>query len=267
MLTFSIYQDVIVQHPDGRVDIFGYPLENFPPTDFHSATLVGDRIILIGNLGYQHQRHPGRTQVLALDTKSWRVTQQPTSGENPGWIHDHHATISENGSCITISNGKLVTDPDSSILENIDDWQLNLHDWKWTRLTKRDWPRWEVTRQDGEPNNLWEMRQAEFHEQMRKHAKTDDLELPEFRRASDPMLLEKLYVPPLDCEPIPPSAEQYNVYRVKLDGIIVRYVEDMDSIMITIEGKLDQTKTDTIVENLCEKLGKLEGTIFTAKRR
>jgi hypothetical protein len=40
--------DVVVHHPDGRIDIFGYPKAAFPPTDFHSARLVGNRIALIG---------------------------------------------------------------------------------------------------------------------------------------------------------------------------------------------------------------------------
>jgi hypothetical protein len=49
---FYIYNDVVVQYPDGRIDIFGYPHAAFPPTDFRSATLVGNRIIIIGNVGY-----------------------------------------------------------------------------------------------------------------------------------------------------------------------------------------------------------------------
>ena len=49
---FNIYNDVVVRHPDGKVDIFGYPVEVFPPTDFHTATLVGSRIIIVGCLGY-----------------------------------------------------------------------------------------------------------------------------------------------------------------------------------------------------------------------
>ena len=40
---FYIYNDVVVQHPDGSLDIYGYPRDEFPPTDFHSATLVSNR--------------------------------------------------------------------------------------------------------------------------------------------------------------------------------------------------------------------------------
>src|SRR5262245_3818627 len=60
---FFIYNDVVVKHPDSTFDIYGYPRHVFPPTDHHSATLVGDRIILIGSLGYTDERQPGVTQV------------------------------------------------------------------------------------------------------------------------------------------------------------------------------------------------------------
>src|SRR6185369_11799713 len=69
---FYIYNDVIVHHPSGEVDIYCYPREVFSPTDFHSATLVGDRIVLIGRLGYSGTRMPEVTPVYALDTSTYR---------------------------------------------------------------------------------------------------------------------------------------------------------------------------------------------------
>ena len=41
---FCIYSDVFVHHPDVRVDVYGYPDDVFPPTDFHTATMIGDSI-------------------------------------------------------------------------------------------------------------------------------------------------------------------------------------------------------------------------------
>ena len=35
---FCIYNDVLVHHPDGTIEIFGYPEADFPPTDFHTAS-------------------------------------------------------------------------------------------------------------------------------------------------------------------------------------------------------------------------------------
>ena len=56
---FCIYNDVVVLGLDGSVEIYGYPKDVFPPTDFHTATLLGDSVIVIGRLGYMGMRHPG----------------------------------------------------------------------------------------------------------------------------------------------------------------------------------------------------------------
>lgn len=47
---FCIYSDVTVIHPDARMDHYIYSTSVFPPTDFHTATLLGDHILLIGSL-------------------------------------------------------------------------------------------------------------------------------------------------------------------------------------------------------------------------
>jgi len=52
---FYIYNDVVALGPDGRLEIYGYPKEVFPPTDFHSATVVGDRILVVGGLWLQRR--------------------------------------------------------------------------------------------------------------------------------------------------------------------------------------------------------------------
>jgi hypothetical protein len=88
---FCIYNDVVVEHPDGRREIYLYPKDVFAPTDFHSATLIGDEILLIGSLGYHDLRRPGETQVLKLDTRTMRFEPIATTGEGPGWISRHSA--------------------------------------------------------------------------------------------------------------------------------------------------------------------------------
>lgn len=90
---FCIYNDVTVIHPGGKVDHYIYPTEVFPPTDFHTASLVGERIILIGNYSYPHMRHEGVTQVLSLDLASFAITRLDTRGERPGWISSHDARL------------------------------------------------------------------------------------------------------------------------------------------------------------------------------
>ena len=58
---FCIYNDVFVERARRPPGIYRYPKDVFPPTDFHTATLVGDEIILIGSLGYRDLRRAGRS--------------------------------------------------------------------------------------------------------------------------------------------------------------------------------------------------------------
>lgn len=90
---FCIYNDVFVHHADGRISVHGYPESDFPPTDFHSATLVGKFIYIIGNLGYPEHRKPNTTPVYRLDTTDMTITRIATSGQTPSWLHGHHAVL------------------------------------------------------------------------------------------------------------------------------------------------------------------------------
>ncbi|MEM9236103.1 MAG: hypothetical protein AAGB14_04940, partial [Verrucomicrobiota bacterium] len=90
---FFIYNDIFIHHPDDRIEILGFPIETFPPTDFHSATLFEDEIIVIGNLGYPDQRQVGSTQVLRVSPSDWSIQTQVTNGKGPGWISSHEASL------------------------------------------------------------------------------------------------------------------------------------------------------------------------------
>jgi ankyrin repeat protein len=104
---FCIYNDVFV-HSDGSIAIFGYPEEVFPPTDFHTATLVDDAIYVIGSLGYEGTRRYGHRPVHRLDVNTFRMERLDTSGEAPGWIYEHRA-VRAGASAIRVSGGKIVT--------------------------------------------------------------------------------------------------------------------------------------------------------------
>jgi ankyrin repeat protein len=90
---FCIYNDVFVHEPGGAIQIFCYPESVFPPTDFHTATLIGDQIFLIGSLGYQGSRQFGTTPVARLDTNTFQIERLLTSGDMPGWISRHRAIL------------------------------------------------------------------------------------------------------------------------------------------------------------------------------
>ena len=131
---FCIYNDVVVEHPDGRREFYLYPQDVFPPTDFHSATLIGDQIILIGSLGYHDLRLPGETQVLKLDTPTLRMTPVATTGEGPGWISRHVAE--RLGSSILVVGGNVQTPDGYKPNEGV--FELDLATMTWRRRQHGD---------------------------------------------------------------------------------------------------------------------------------
>ncbi len=90
---FCIYNDVIVIHPDLTVQIFEYPEAVFPPTDFHTATLVADWIYIVGSLGYQGKRESKVTPVWRLNIHTYAIESVKTTGDSPGRVNRHHTRL------------------------------------------------------------------------------------------------------------------------------------------------------------------------------
>lgn len=135
---FCIYNDVVVHHSDGSFDILGYPKELLPPTDFHTATLVGRFIYILGSLGYCGERRYGAIQVCRLNTETFAIEEIRTSGDDPGWISRHEATVRESRE-IHVHGGKLCTWNNSTetYVDNPAEYILNLD----TGLAEADWQR------------------------------------------------------------------------------------------------------------------------------
>ena len=142
---FCIYNDVVVLGPGDRVEIYGYPRGDFPPTDFHTATPVGDRIILIGRLGAAADRRPGHTPVHALDLSDYRISTIETSGEGPGWLSRHEAEYDTRGT-INVRGGEVAvgTGRGSRLRRNGEDYALDLGTGVWRRLTSRNWSQFSI---------------------------------------------------------------------------------------------------------------------------
>lgn len=266
---FFIYNDVIVRHPDGQMEIFGYPREAFPPTDFHSATLTGNKVLVIGNLGYPEERRPGETAVFSLDLDSFAITPVSTAGEKPGWIHGHSATLSSDQKSLLVQGGKCDTGGTvRSLVENIDDWRLHLDTWTWERLTRRNWPRWEFVRADGKNNHLWEIEQAAWSRRIRWEKELrDQMTALEGRLGICPDLdlIETLFHPPVAHEVIPSAETEYNIFRYQIDGVTVRCVVEMGAVTMTVEGSLDAGCLSLLTNDLRDKLSRLEGSEFVVR--
>jgi ankyrin repeat protein len=129
---FCIYNDVFEISPDGSVRIFGYPYSVFPPTDFHTATLVGDDIWIIGSLGYVGTRG-GPAPVFRLHLPNFRIERVATDGDDPGWIYRHRARlldeariVVEGGTRIRIAQGQ------EELEQNRDVYVLDLASGRWS---------------------------------------------------------------------------------------------------------------------------------------
>lgn len=131
---FCIYNDVVVHERGGKFQIMGYPKEVFPPTDFHSATFVEGFIYIIGGLGYWGERAFGFTPIYRLNCRTWKMESLNSSGECPGWIYKHKASLTAPG-FITIAGGKICkqVDGEEQHVLNEQNYRLDLKSLEWTR--------------------------------------------------------------------------------------------------------------------------------------
>lgn len=133
---FCIYNDVVVENTDGSLEVCFYAEDAFPPTDFHTATLAGDALILIGSLGYGDRRRIGETQVLRLDLGNLSITALATRGDEPGWIHRHQAEYDRRAHAVTIWGGTLIEHgPNGQVsVPNTGEFTLDLATQTWRRV-------------------------------------------------------------------------------------------------------------------------------------
>ena len=257
---FYIYNDVVVAGSDGSLAIYGYPHEAFPPTDFHSATLAGGRIVLIGNLGYPKHRVVGKTQALELTLETLSVRRIETHGEAPGWISHHGAMLSPAGSAITVSGGKVCRSADQELWENVDEWALDLSTWTWTRKTRKGWPQWGYIRKDHKRNALWDIRHALWY---RGVGWKDDL-----AKAMERLVKWSGFEPDLDLVPslyrldasvveLPQREDEHGIVRVVVDGVTVKFEEDGFWVRAVAEGQLAADRLKALQVSVLEKLSQL----------
>jgi hypothetical protein len=231
---FCIYNDVIVLKPDpgrqtvtadsGHVEIYGYPAAVFPPTDFHSSTLVGDRLIIVGRLGYVPERVLDRTPVLSLDTGSFQMAKVPCSGDSPGWIYKHHASFDPSSHAITVRGG-MVQRP--GVEQHLPFRALHrLH------LAER---RWELV-SAAEEFRMFLLEAVRTGEGFTEPCAED------FRPASVP----HTWLPPEDrgCE----------VYVVDVSGVRITFEVLYTLVRVTVEGTLPRAVRDALLDDVLANL-------------
>ncbi len=253
---FFIYNDVTVVGPDGSIEIRGYAREAFPPTDFHSATLAGNAIFIVGRLGYPEQRDPGRTPVFRLALDTMAITPVETSGDAPGWLQRHSAELADDGRAIIVRGGELWLGDRRTLQENIDSWSLDVTSGCWTRLSTLDWQRWTMVRIDRKRNRLWDVRQELWH---RDHSWAEHESYWKHDDAPDFEALAALYR--LDeTAPLPEKGSEHNVYQVTIDGVSVKFTEESWAVKAIVEGHLSDTRLEELQRMTLATLQRLDAS-------
>jgi hypothetical protein len=249
---FCIYNDVVVLDLDGSVAIFGYPKDVFPPTDFHSSTLLGDRIIVIGRLGYMGERHVGKTPVFALDLASYRMTLLPSLGDSPGWIFGHEAELGPDG--IVIRGGEVWEEKagEERIRRNFDDFIYDPQTGAWKRLTDRRWCQFSIC---NEAKKVF-MKGRPFRGCCNTEGECWTGETPEIPDYSDTFVYiqpEALFPRHIAYETV--FSEEFSLEdRIEVAGIPVSMKVEAFSIEIVIEGQMEETKAAALVEDIKESI-------------
>jgi hypothetical protein len=229
---FYIYNDVVVILPDGGVKIYGYSIEAFPPTDFHSSTLVGEDVVVIGSLGYSDQRQALFTPVFKLDSATLGFERICTLGPCPGWLSKHRAVLDPSGRSITVRGGEIYTrEGFTGVRENFDEYRLDLDSWRWDRLTDHRWKQFQARCVGRKTFTI-----SEFH------------------------ILDSL-LPDIQHEKVAPvendgdeDADAWRSQRIIVQDVTVRYSKNVDSITLTIEGSLPEKVIANLIADLQKKM-------------
>lgn len=265
---FCIYNDVTEFNTDGSIRIFGYPEHVFRPTDFHTATMIDDAILIVGCLGYPEGRQFGCTPVYRLNINNFEIQKVETSGDGPGWIHRHKARLDGPGRLI-VSGGEIEQSLKTPALENIDEWALDLTTWAWTRGTDRRWPQWAFTRVDQKPNHLWEIRHTLW---------TRDANWKEEFQRDMQQLCERLgHEPDLDAvtsiyrvdgltSNAPVKNGEGKTLKVYVDGVAIRMKENQWLVQAMVEGELPEATLKAYQQGVLANLARLEGAAWEVTR-
>ena len=268
---FYIYNDVILRRPDGSVEVYGYPVEVFPPTDFHSATLCGDEIVIVGGLRYPGERQKDTTWVFRLRLEDFSIQRLATQGTAPCWLYQHSAELSDDGRTLRLTGGQVTHHPTRCTVENLTTWELDLETMTWRAGETRAVQRWLLMRDDEGINDLYEIKlvaEASRSNRWRKHSEAYRAAFEARGHTVDADLYFNRFSPPLPHEPVAadPDSDNYRTHRIRVGGTIVRYVEDMHEIAVTVEGQLDADTVEALIHHGVETYGALEGVPYKVLR-
>ncbi len=264
---FYIYNDVVVVGPDGSIAILDYPTDIFPPTDFHSATLLEDEILIIGGLRHPGDRDPRETLVFRLWLSDFSMHRVVTQGEAPPWLYGHQAELDPQGKKILCSGGQVAHQPTERAVENLTTWEFDLVSNSWSALETKPFQRWLLVREDEGYNDLWGIEQVVRSSRSTRESKLAARYQAKFEERGhlvDAELFDARFAPPIPHRPIEPDPDSKGLraHRILVDDVIVRIEEDMHQIVVTVEGQLSSDLLKALERHGLETYRALEGVPY-----
>lgn len=256
---FKIYNDVVSQKPSGEMQLWNYPIEQFPATDFHSATYDSKThsIFIVGNIGYSNFRKNNVTKVYQLDLDTMRIKEIECLGLMPSWLNHQIAEfitddIIEFSKGITIQHGQFI--------RNLYKWQLNIRTFTWSFPDQKKYSHWNIFLEDlRQELPLYECRSLLWDEDDPEkliQTKIDTIEslgyLPNYQVYKD------LYRPGLDSFTVQ-DEEDTNLYTCTLAGHTFVYLDCLETIEVIFSESTDENFQQFILEDLKVKLKKMTG--------
>ncbi len=239
---FCIYNDVIVRKGD-NVAIYGYPREVFPPTDFHTATLINNDIWLIGSLGYSEERGGAMPQVCLLDTRTYEIRRVSTSGESPGWISHHKTVLLKDGVTVEVCGGEVLRNGGETEKgrTNFDTFHLHTETRVWKKMSN---------------TSVWRQFRIMYDEDITRRMELIELWM---RWHTGEVLNELGY--PVDPAPDSNETPEHHVHTVHVDGVPVRIEDSWREVRVVIEGVLPEATVQSLLTRLQSILVSIKRTV------
>ena len=236
------YDPECIDNTDAEIEYYAYPRSQFPPTDFHTATLVGKWIYLIGSLGYPEDRRIGATQVLRLNTETYEIKAVRTTGDNPGWLSRHRARLLDDGRTIAVVGGRVwcECEGEADLINQFDEYELDTETRAWKKVKCHD--DWVVVNIQYDDQGYERLLDEEFASTSQGNRILLGLR--------DEDVLKELGYEVTTGEKMDYLTGESGGHTIHVDGIDVYCKESYECLKLVIQGKLPDKTQDRLINEM-----------------
>ncbi len=257
---FRVYNDIVIQKPDGEIQLWNYSLEQFPATDFHVAHYDKNShsIFLIGNLGYPETRKEGITQVLKVNLKTMNIEQLACFGKMPSWLNHHEMKVI-NDDELEFKNGYLIKE--KKYLRNLYTWRLSLRTLEWTFPEQTLFDHWTLKSVHLYGFPFHECHSLLWDEEYCENEKFEQtkLEITEhYGKLPNYQIYPQLFIP-FENAQISHDDGEYRKHICSSHGFNFTFFEDDDLVEVIFPDVIPEDFQQKVIDDLKMKLEKISG--------